>query len=113
MRGLALVTVGVAQHEGDVPPLGGLERVGRGRRGRGKHLAKPGHVELGKAEVEQQSIEARESDGRRRRGRVRRRHRVVPTRAQYSQQRLAARGIALEHQQMHRGHVSSYSRTPT
>jgi hypothetical protein len=29
----------------------------------------------------------------------------MPTRAQHPQQRLTARGIALEHQQMHRGHV--------
>ena len=105
MRGLALVTMGVAQHQGDVPPLGGLERIGRGRRGRSEHLAQPGHVEVGKAEVQQQSIEAGESDGRCRRRRVRRSHRVMPTRAQHSQERLAARRIALEHQQMHRGHV--------
>ena len=78
--------------------------LGRGRLRRHQRLAQPGQVEIGHAQIQHQRVEPGLADRRRRGGRVRRRHRVVAHRAQHPQQRLAALGIALEHQQVHRGH---------
>jgi hypothetical protein len=93
------------QRQGNVPALGRLERVGRGRLGRGEHLAEARQLEIGQGKVQQEGVEAGEAD-RRGGGRpIRRRHRMVPGRAQHPQEGVSAHRIVLEHQQMHRAHV--------
>ena len=90
VRGLALVAAGVPQRQRDVPPLRGLERIGRAGAAGASASRRRRKSRSGRPRSSSSASKPGQSDGRRRRRRVRRRHRVMPTRSQHSQQRVAA-----------------------
>ena len=103
---MSLVAAGVLEHERDVPPFRGLERVRRHRLGRGQRFAQPGQVEIGHAQIQQQRVEARYTDGGGGRGSIRCGGHPVTRRAEHPKDGVTALGIALEHQHVHGGHGS-------
>lgn len=105
MSGLPLVARGMAEHQRQVPPLGGFERAGLCRIGWGDRPAQDAEIEIRQGEVEHQCIELTRGDRLRSAGGARRRYGLMIGSAEQRDELLAPFAISIYYQELQRLHA--------